>query len=136
MNMRKPMPTPSKSSRTARIENQRARVRKILWEISENCKQVQKEGKGTLRKLDAQIVSQDLYQDQMDQTTDMVREIEGADSNVLSALFEYKLKGKLETDQAALECLEDYQVDRLDPNSKLAKIERLERVNKATNKAK
>jgi hypothetical protein len=58
------------------------------------------------------------------------RDISSKD-NLLKVIYHYKQKSILETQQNALDCLEEYQNSRMDPNSEICKIERLERISKS-----
>jgi len=52
-------------------------------------------------------------------------------SNMVKVMYEYKMKSILENEQTAIESLEEYQNSRLDPNSDICKIERMERASKS-----
>ena len=61
----------------------------------------------------------------------IIKGIEDANVKVFNKLYKYNLNWLKENQQVEYEIYEDYQTWKLDPNSQVSKIERLERANRA-----
>ena len=86
-----------------------------------------------MQKINSEMLTSNrIYTEELEHVMDELRTCNELSSNdsYMRVIYDYKCKSRLEDEQTAYECLEEYQKNRIDPDSQIARIERLEKASK------